>query len=259
LSGLNLVAKPSFSIWRTRSKSPILGMAPNLDQPINAEVSGNSEVSGLIFYDTSLFDIVILSAQAISPKSEALVLTSRHGLLGLESLTKTPRIKVFCVGEATAHCARMYGFTDLVIGQSNGLALMQKLKQSLSSGAYVTIRRGSIAAHPYAETLTSYGFDVEDQCVYETRPSQDQIAPPMGGFQSVWVYSRQGAEALLRHDLGHLLHENAHFIAISQDVALVLTQGLASLKNHSGANWRVHSAKFPNEAAILTLQTSLLP
>lgn len=246
LSGLSLTTKPPFYVWCTRSLA--VNMAPRPE----------GFYEGLILCDHPLFEINPRPDLAIDSQTDGLIATSRNGLLGLKPSVELIKLPVFCVGEATASAARDRGFGNLIISHGDGLDLIDLVQKSMPIGDHLTVRRGSIQAHNYADILRSFGFHIDDQCVYETRPNHALPTPPMGGFQSVWVYSRKGAEALLSLPLISLLHENAQFIAISDQVANALTEALNSSHSAFKMKWSIYAAKKPSEEGILTLQTSLL-
>lgn len=247
LSGLNLTTKPFFHVWCTRSLA--LNMAPRPE----------GFYEGLILYDHPLLEISPRPFLAIDTQTNGFIATSRNGLLGLKPSLELIKLPFFCVGEATASAAREMGFGNLIISQGNGLDLIDLVEKSIPRGAHLTVRRGHIQAHNYADILRSYGYFIDDQCVYETKPIKTLPTPPIGGFQSVWVYSRKGAETLLSLPLERLLHEYAHFIAISDQVADALIVALKLSHSAFTMKWSIYAAKTPSEAGILTIQTSLLP
>jgi uroporphyrinogen-III synthase len=117
-----------------------------------------------------MLSIRALPAGNLPARLDAVLLTSRNGLLGLpSSLHATP---LFAVGAATAAAARAHGFADVRSAEADAAALRVLVRGGVAGSRpslLLPTARGQ--GRELAAGLRADGFAVHPRAVYEARPA----------------------------------------------------------------------------------------
>lgn len=117
-----------------------------------------------------LIEIVPRQATLEIAGVQAVLLTSANGARALAGVTGERRIKILAVGDATAAAAAALGFGDVEAAEGDVAALAALAHRRLDprGGSLVHVA-GSVVAGDLAGILTSYGFSVRRETLYEAR------------------------------------------------------------------------------------------
>lgn len=132
----------------------------------------------------------------LGEKPDALLVTSRHAAHALPEAWRD--LPVFCVGVATADSVRQQGYTTLVEGSSDGLALLSPITAALRPGQRLLYLSGDEVRHDFAALLAAHGIAVERMVAYETVPCQSfppalRLALANGEISGVAFFSPHSA------------------------------------------------------------------
>jgi uroporphyrinogen-III synthase len=135
-------------------------------------VAGILEQRGYDILIDPVLEIEQLPVQPIDAGPyQAVVLTSRHAVPALAAVS--PARPVFCVGDATAAKAGMFGGDQLTVGPGDGAGLAQVIIDRLDprAGAILHLAGSDVRAEP-GDRLQAHGFRVERITTYRARPSK---------------------------------------------------------------------------------------
>jgi uroporphyrinogen-III synthase len=102
---------------------------------------------------------------------QAILCTSANGVRALASATGERGVPVFAVGDATAACARVEGFTavESAAGDAGDLARLAASRLRPEGGRLLHIA-GDVVADNLTEALDKQQFTIERRALYEARP-----------------------------------------------------------------------------------------
>ena len=160
-------------------------------------------------------------------RTDALVVTSAHGIRAFAALSARRDLPVLAVGEATARVARELGFplSFAAPGNSEALATL-----ALQSGFHRFLYpRGRDVATDLAGTLRAKGKQVTEVVVYRTAETGQPPAPiaaalRRGSLCAVSIWSARNAGILARwlSDSGTFDLTRTSLVAISEKAAIPL-------------------------------------
>lgn len=102
---------------------------------------------------------------------QALLATSANGVRALAASTSERKVRIFCVGPATAAAARAAGFAAIeTAGGGDSVALAALVRDTCAPGAGRLLHAaGTVSAGDLKGALEAEGFTVERQVLYEAR------------------------------------------------------------------------------------------
>lgn len=120
-----------------------------------------------------LLDVVLTGSLPPLEGVQALIVTSRNGLRGLDAATDAVRnLTVYAVGAATAARATQAGFRNIVAGDGGAreLAGLIRARARPEDGALLHLA-GEQVAFDLKSALAQHGFEVRPHTVYRTEPA----------------------------------------------------------------------------------------
>lgn len=192
------------------------------------------------------FDPVIAPLLSVTPMPDKieipddaqLIFTSAHGV-SHSGLSGDDR-QVYCVGKATAHAAKKYGFTSVISGGGDWKKLTDIIETTDKPIIHIS---GSIVRGSIVETLSERGFLASRKIVYRTDPIR-QWPVDVSEIDAAALYSPMASETLMRLPRTDISHLTAY--CLSENVALPLR------------DMAVKIAASPNERALIACsQTSV--
>jgi uroporphyrinogen-III synthase len=209
-------------IWLTR---------PEADSAATAAALTERRVESFI---APVMRIVSQPIEAPEQQPDALLLTSRHAVPALAALPQVWRAPpVYAVGEATASAAREAGFSNLITGDTDALALFEQLSQTLPSGTRVLYLSGDDVRHDAVTLLGARGYTVERQVAYQAiaeamLPSVLRMEIENGLITGIAFYSVRSAEITCRLLTQEGLSEHAPRLT-AYCMSLAVAQAAAAL------------------------------
>lgn len=187
---------------------------------------------------------------------QALLATSANGVRALAASTSERKVRIFCVGPATAAAARAAGFAAIETAGGDSVALAALVRDTCAPGAGRLLHAaGTVSAGDLKGALETEGFSVERRVLYEAR--------------AVAVLAPEAAGALRNQTLDGILFFSPRTVRIFEGLvgAEGLTAALAPLTAYClseavGAAARtlpfanVAIAAQPREEALLALVVS---
>lgn len=184
-----------------------------------------------------------------SLRADAVLLTSRHAAHALAYLPKN--LSVYCVGDATATAAKAQGFTHVIAGTGDVLALLPQLVATLAKESHLLYPCGEETRVDVKTLLSAQGIHVTPTIAYravaiENIPqSLRDIWPQM---QGVSFFSPRSAKRAIQ-----LLHE----AGLSTEGIEAYCLSLAVAEAAAGTAWqRVHACAIPTQEAMGNLIVS---
>lgn len=106
-------------------------------------------------------------ANALMQDPNAVIVTSRHGVEALATLTELRDIFLICVGDATAKRAQAHGFERITSGGGNVENMLEIITQAYDDEARFLYISGKHTKVDLGEALMQYGMSVEQIITYE--------------------------------------------------------------------------------------------
>ena len=184
---------------------------------------------------------------------QALLFTSSNGVRAFAALNKNRDVPVFTTGEASARVARNLGFkvVEGADGDVNGLVRLVRHRVKPEGGALFH-GAGSVVAGDLASQLTSQGYTLRREVVYEAVQA-DELSPPLvqkleaGEVDMVLLFSPRTVETFLS-----LMKASGNLDALSTTTALCMSPQVADAARN--ATWRnIDVAERPELNAMLSL------
>ncbi len=140
-----------------------------------------------------------LPAQKLPERIDAVLLTSRNGLLGLPAALHG--LTVFAVGAATAAAARAQGFTDVRSAEGDGAALHALVRATLPDRPALLLPTARGQGERLATALRADGCLVHQRAVYQACPARDLPAAARtalrGRLRAALFFSAETARAFV--------------------------------------------------------------
>ncbi len=184
---------------------------------------------------------------------QALMFTSSNGVRAFAALNKNRELPIFTTGEASARVARNLGFKSVegADGDVNGLVRLVRHKLKPEGGALFH-GAGSVVAGDLASQLTSLGYSLRREVVYEAVQADELSGPLLQKFEAgeidiVLLFSPRTVETFLG-----LLKSSGKLDTLAPVTALCMSRAVADAA--SRATWRdVEVAERPELNAMLSL------
>ncbi len=159
-------------------------------------------------------------------------------------------LPLFAVGPQTALAARMAGFTNLRIGEGDGLALGDLIAAQMPAPRKILYLAGRPRKAALEMALVKAGYEVSAIELYEAQ-SIEKLPPAMSkaltdGVDAIFHFSRASAETFLHLVSAAGLTDAARVplqLCLSPDVAMAFR----------GGGWRIETAKSPVASSLLDL------
>lgn len=233
------------TIWLTR---------PQTDSESFAEELADIGVASII--GPALHVIPEPHPSLIATKPSALLLTSRHAAYALSELPPSWRsLPVYCVGASTAKTASEHGFSHVVPGVADVLALLPHIAADMKRGSGLLYLAGKDTRTEIGTLLSTFGITVTTVIVYsalaETRLPQDILtALTDGTINAVAFYSPRSAEII-----GELMQRAGLLESAKKIHAFCLSLAVAATAGRTP--WAaIHSCPAPTRHAMRELVVS---
>lgn len=132
---------------------------------------------------------------------QALVFTSAYAVRLFAARVALPRIKVFCVGAATARAAQASGFADVTTGNGTGAELVELIRNTLTPADGEILHPGAEElAYDSIGALKQHGFCGRHLVIYKSKfldalPPDADAALERGHVDAVLLTSVRTARA----------------------------------------------------------------
>lgn len=134
-------------------------------QPGAGETAARLAARGLVPILAPMLEIVPLAGPPL-PATDAILLTSRNGLLALGRIDRP----VFAVGTATAAAARAAGAAEVASAGGNARDLADLVRARLPPGASLVLPTAPGQGFALSAALRAAGYEVRVHPAYESRP-----------------------------------------------------------------------------------------
>ena len=186
---------------------------------------------------------------AVPNDVQALILTSAHAVAALGG--EANGLLIFAVGHATAEAARRAGFANLLVGDGDGAALADLIKERCDpkNGRLLHLS-GEVVRDDLHRALAEAGFDVQRDVVYRALASQRLSNATVDAWRqrqidAVLLFSPRTAGILVR-----LLHDHALIDHVDRTIAICLSEQTATPCR--AIDWKdVCVAAQPNQKALI--------
>jgi uroporphyrinogen-III synthase len=180
---------------------------------------------------------------------QALILTSAHAVGALGDEVRD--LPIFGVGSATAEAARRAGFGNLIVGNADGAALAELIKERChpKDGRLLHLS-GEIVRDDLHRLLAEAGFDVQRNVVYRALASTGLSNATVDAWRqrqidAVLLFSPRTAGILVR-----LLQDHALIDHVDRTTAICLSEQTATPCR--AIDWKdVCVAAQPNQKALI--------
>ncbi|MEM7442894.1 MAG: uroporphyrinogen-III synthase [Pseudomonadota bacterium] len=185
--------------------------------------------------------------------SQAILATSRHGVVAWARLTERRDVPIFTVGSATADVARYAGFREVKSADGDADALVDLVLKEIKpdNGSLIRVR-GAVARGSVAERLSKAGFQVHSTIVYDVEtathlPDEAKQALMRATVDGVLFFSPRSAALFAR-----LVDDAALGGCLSDLMALCLSPAIAKCLDQD--RWRaIRTASSKDLAALIAL------
>jgi len=169
-------------------------------EPGAGETAARLERAGFVPILAPMLDIRPLAAPP-PPPADAILLTSRNGLLGLPPGPITA--PVFAVGRATERAARARGATAVAGADGNAEDLAALIRARLPAGSTLLLPAAAGQGGALAAALRAAGYAVHLHPCYEARPADTLPEPARaalaaGRIAAALFFSAETARAFVR-------------------------------------------------------------
>ena len=184
---------------------------------------------------------------------QAILFTSMNGIEQFCAQHGAVDLPVYVVGDASADCARQYGFVDVQVADGDAQSLATLLKTTLKpeDGGLLYVR-GEDISYSLTPSLDAHGFSVCECAAYKARQiehlSDDVVAALCGGeIGAVTFFSKRTAENFVKL----ILHEKLEQ-ALSNTKALCIRDSVVGCVQ--SLPWEgIYVAKTPDKEAVTAL------
>jgi uroporphyrinogen-III synthase len=136
----------------------------------SASFAAQLEAAGFQITQAPCLEIVPFSAESLSHRPDAVILTSRHAVASLHAYGIACDTPVFAVGESTTAALRHAGYLHVITGADDALSLLPLIRASLPPSASLLYLRGKDIRHDLAGLVCMEGYPCEQRVVYAAHP-----------------------------------------------------------------------------------------
>lgn len=189
---------------------------------------------------------------------DAVIFTSRNGVMAFSGLSPRRDAPAWCVGDATADAARASGFDAIVSAEGDVQALFDLMKDRAPRHVRYLYASAKQPSAPLTAWLWAEGFRVSQTPVYDTTAADPALSDAdLARITHILIHSARGGREVARYLTAHgkFAFTNPWFICMSEGA----WRGFAGAAGKLSDGIKRRIAPEPTEAAMLELLKDCAP